>query len=96
MLSRKTDVPKVRQKMNMVFQSFNLFAHLSVLENLTLAPIRLRGVGRRVAEDKARDLLRLVGLGEKAERFPGRTVRRPEAARRDRSLSGYGTGDHPL
>jgi polar amino acid transport system ATP-binding protein len=69
-LARKADVPKVRQKMNMVFQSFNLFAHLSVLENLTLAPIRLRGVDRRVAGEKARDLLRLVGLAEKAESFP--------------------------
>ena len=69
-LAHKTDVPKVRQKMNMVFQSFNLFAHLSVLENLTLAPIRLRGIDRRVAGEKARDLLRLVGLAEKAESFP--------------------------
>ena len=69
-LARKANVPKVRQKMNMVFQSFNLFAHLSVLENLTLAPIRLRGMDRRVAGEKARDLLRLVGLAEKAERFP--------------------------
>ena len=68
--TRKTDVPKVRQKMNMVFQSFNLFAHLSVLENLTLAPIRLRGMDRRAAGEKARDLLRLVGLAEKAESFP--------------------------
>jgi len=67
---RKADVAKVRQKMNMVFQSFNLFAHLSVLENLTLAPIRLRGLDPRVASEKARDLLRLVGLAEKAENFP--------------------------
>ena len=69
-LARRADVPRVRQKMNMVFQSFNLFAHLSVLENLTLAPIRLRGMNGRAAADKARDLLRLVGLAEKAERFP--------------------------
>jgi len=69
-LGRKADVPKLRQKMNMVFQSFNLFAHLSVLENLTLAPIRLRGMDARAAGDKARDLLRLVGLAEKADSFP--------------------------
>jgi polar amino acid transport system ATP-binding protein len=69
-LARKSDVPRVRQKMNMVFQSFNLFAHLSVLDNLTLAPRRLRGVSRGAAEEKGRDLLRLVGLAEKAERFP--------------------------
>jgi polar amino acid transport system ATP-binding protein len=56
--------------MNMVFQAFNLFAHLTVLENLTIAPIRLRGVAQGVADEKARELLRLVGLAEKAESFP--------------------------
>jgi polar amino acid transport system ATP-binding protein len=69
-LAPAANVPKLRQRMNMVFQSFNLFAHLSVLENLTLAPIRLRGLDRRVAGEKARDLLRLVGLAEKADSFP--------------------------
>ena len=69
-LARHANVAGVRQKMNMVFQSFNLFAHLSVLDNLTLAPIRLRGVERRAADEKARDLLRLVGLATMAERFP--------------------------
>jgi len=69
-LQRKADVPKVRQKMNMVFQSFNLFAHLSVLENLTLAPRKLRKMDRAKATEKARDLLRLVGLAEKADNFP--------------------------
>jgi polar amino acid transport system ATP-binding protein len=69
-LARKADVPKVRQKMNMVFQSFNLFAHLSVLENLTLAPIRLRGMDRQAAGEKGLELLRLVGLAEKAQQFP--------------------------
>jgi polar amino acid transport system ATP-binding protein len=69
-LDRKSDVPKIRQKMNMVFQSFNLFSHLSVLENLTLGPVRLRGMNRRDAEQKSLDLLRLVGLAEKADSFP--------------------------
>jgi polar amino acid transport system ATP-binding protein len=69
-LARQADVPKVRQKMNMVFQSFNLFAHLSVVDNLTLAPIRLRGMDRRAAREKAVDLLHLVGLAQKAESFP--------------------------
>ena len=69
-LDRKADVPRLRQKMNMVFQSFNLFAHLSVLDNLTIGPIRLRGTGRREAEAKALELLRLVGLAEKAASFP--------------------------
>ena len=69
-LDRKADVPGMRQKMNMVFQSFNLFAHLSVLENLTIAPIKLRGMPRQEAESKSLELLRLVGLGERAADFP--------------------------
>ncbi|MFN7923034.1 MAG: ATP-binding cassette domain-containing protein [Bryobacteraceae bacterium] len=69
-LDRHTDVSAMRQKMNMVFQSFNLFAHLSVLDNLTLAPVKLRGLAREAAEQKAMDLLRMVGLGEKASSFP--------------------------
>ncbi len=70
-LDRDADVAKVRQKMNMVFQSFNLFAHLTALENLTLAPIKLKGMDRQAAEAKCMDLLRLVGLAEKADRYPG-------------------------
>jgi polar amino acid transport system ATP-binding protein len=69
-LDLKTDVPRVRQKMNMVFQSFNLFAHLSVLDNLTLAPMKLKGLNRTAADTKARDLLKLVGLAGKADAFP--------------------------
>jgi polar amino acid transport system ATP-binding protein len=69
-LDPRADVPKLRQRMNMVFQSFNLFSHLSVLENLTLGPIKLKGTSRAAAEARARDLLRLVGLGEKADHLP--------------------------
>jgi polar amino acid transport system ATP-binding protein len=69
-LDRKTDVAKIRQKMNMVFQSFNLFSHLSVLDNLTIAPVKLRGLSRAEAESKAMELLRLVGLAEKWRHFP--------------------------
>jgi polar amino acid transport system ATP-binding protein len=69
-LDRKTDVAKIRQKMNMVFQSFNLFSHLSVLENLTLAPLRLKGLAVEEAETRARELLKLVGLAEKADSYP--------------------------
>lgn len=69
-LDKKTDVAKVRQKMNMVFQSFNLFSHLSVLENLTLAPIKLKGLSKAEAEEKSMGLLRLVGLAEKADNYP--------------------------
>ena len=69
-LDSKTDVPKIRQKMNMVFQSFNLFAHLSVLNNLTIAPIKLLGKSKQEAEQKAMNILILVGLAEKAHNYP--------------------------
>ncbi|MFZ2196131.1 MAG: amino acid ABC transporter ATP-binding protein [Thermodesulfovibrionales bacterium] len=69
-LERNADVPKVRQKMNMVFQSFNLFSHLTALENLTLGQRKLRGMGRSDAEKKALEFLRMVGLAEKADSLP--------------------------
>jgi len=69
-LGKNADVPKVRRKMNMVFQSFNLFSHLTALENLTLGQIKLLGMGRPEAETKAMELLRMVGLGEKAGSLP--------------------------
>jgi polar amino acid transport system ATP-binding protein len=69
-LDAKADVPKIRRKMNMVFQSFNLFSHLSVLDNLTVGPIKLRGMSRPDAELKSLELLRLVGLAEKADSYP--------------------------
>jgi len=69
-LDRKTDVARIRQKMNMVFQSFNLFNHLSVIENLSLGPIRLKGLRTEEAERKAMALLKLVGLAEKADSYP--------------------------
>jgi len=53
-----------------VFQSFNLFSHLSVLDNLTLGPIKLRRIGREQAESKSMELLKLVGLAEKAHAYP--------------------------
>lgn len=70
LLDPATDVPRLRRKMGMVFQSFNLFDHLSVLDNLTLAPMKLLGTPRPAAEAKARELLKLVGLAEKAGSFP--------------------------
>jgi polar amino acid transport system ATP-binding protein len=69
-LGADVDVPKIRQRMNMVFQGFNLFSHLTCLENLTLGPLRLLGKSPQEAEAKARDLLRVVGLGEKADHLP--------------------------
>lgn len=70
LLAKTTNVPKIRQKMSMVFQAFNLYAHLSVLENLTLGPVKLLGKSKADAESKALALLKLVGLAEKADSFP--------------------------
>ncbi len=69
-LARGVDVPRIRRKMGMVFQSFNLFPHLTALGNLTLAPTKLLGRSVTEAERKGLDLLRMVGLGEKADAFP--------------------------
>ncbi len=69
-MAKKADVPKVRQKMNMVFQSFNLFAHLTALENLTIGQIKLLGMSKKDAEEKSLGLLKLVGLAEKAYSYP--------------------------
>jgi polar amino acid transport system ATP-binding protein len=68
-LNKETDVPKIRQKMGMVFQSFNLFSHLTVMQNLTIGQIKLLGRTKEEAEKKAMGLLKMVGLAEKAESF---------------------------
>ena len=64
------DISSVRKKVGMVFQSFNLFGHLTVVENVMKPPIDLLGLGRQAAYDKAMDLLRSVGLEEKAMKYP--------------------------
>ena len=69
-LQKGTDEPKLRRKMGMVFQSFNLFAHLTVLDNLTLGPMKLLGKSRQEAEAKAIELLKSVGVAEKQHQFP--------------------------
>jgi polar amino acid transport system ATP-binding protein len=70
LLSKKTNVPKVRQKMGMVFQSFNLFNHLSIMENLCIGPMKLLGKSRKEAETRGLELLAMVGLAEKANAMP--------------------------
>lgn len=64
------DIDKVREKLGMVFQSFNLFPHMTVMDNLTLAPIKVKGMSKEAAEAKAKDLLKTVGLEDKALAYP--------------------------
>ncbi|MBO5094346.1 MAG: amino acid ABC transporter ATP-binding protein [Lachnospiraceae bacterium] len=67
---KKTDINKYRQKIGMVFQHFNLFPHKTILENLTLAPIKLLKKSKEEAEAEARALLKRVGLEEKENAYP--------------------------
>lgn len=69
---KKCDINKVRQKMGMVFQSFNLFPHLTVLRNITFAPMKLLGVSKAEAEERADALLARIGLLDKRLEYPAR------------------------
>ena len=67
---KHTDINKVRENIGMVFQHFNLFNHLTVIKNMTLAPVHLKLLSKEEAKDKAFKLLERVGLADKAEAFP--------------------------
>lgn len=67
---KKNDIFKMREKMGMVFQQFNLFPNMTVLENITLSPIKTKGLSTSEAEQKAYELLEKVGLLEKANAYP--------------------------
>lgn len=67
---KKNDINKLRQKMGMVFQQFNLFPHMTVLENITLAPLKLKNISKQEADEIAMKLLKRVGLADKASSYP--------------------------
>ena len=67
---KKNDIFKMREKMGMVFQQFNLFPNMTVLDNITLSPIQTKGVSKEEAQAKAYDLLDKVGLRDKADAYP--------------------------
>ena len=69
-MAPSTDINKLRQKMGMVFQHFNLFPHLTILKNMTLGPMKLRGVSKIEAEKRAKILLGRVGLQDRADAYP--------------------------
>ncbi|MFC3209630.1 MULTISPECIES: amino acid ABC transporter ATP-binding protein [Planomicrobium] len=67
----KNNINKIRQDVGMVFQQFNLFPHKTVMQNIVLAPMKLKGMDKATAEKKANELLDKVGLREKAQAYPG-------------------------
>ena len=69
-MAPSTDINKFRQKMGMVFQHFNLFPHLTILRNMTIAPMKLNGLSKEEAEKKALSLLERVGLADRAKAYP--------------------------
>ena len=68
----KIDIQSIRKDIGMVFQHFNLFPHMTVMENMTYAPIKVNKMSKTDAEAKAMELLKLVGLTEKAQTYPGK------------------------
>jgi putative glutamine transport system ATP-binding protein len=66
----RVDVNRLRQQVGMVFQSFNLFPHMTALDNIALAPMKVQGLSRDAAHHKARELLQRVGIPEKADAYP--------------------------
>ncbi len=68
--SKECDINKLRQKMGMVFQHFNLFPHLTVIQNITLAPLKLKLQTKEQAEENAVRLLNIIGLADKANEYP--------------------------
>jgi amino acid ABC transporter ATP-binding protein, PAAT family (TC 3.A.1.3.-) len=92
-LDPKCDINAIRAEVGMVFQSFNLFPHKTVLDNLTMAQMTVRGRSKSEAEAKAMALLEKVGIAEKFAAKPT-SFRRTAAARGHRKIPGHGPEDH--
>jgi polar amino acid transport system ATP-binding protein len=71
-VEHKKDINKLRQKVGMVFQQFNLFPHMTATENIMLAPVRVKGMSQEEAREKAIELLRKVGLPDKDDEYPSK------------------------
>ena len=96
LLMSERDVAAARARIGMVFQSYNLFPHMSVLQNIVAAPVRVRGIEHRQAEARAHELLamgRVVGQGG---RIPDPAFRRAATARGNRPCAGDGPQDHAV
>jgi len=72
LMEHRKDINRLRQRVGMVFQQFNLFPHMTVMENITLGPIKLKGMSKEQARAKAMELLRKVGLPDKDDEYPSR------------------------
>lgn len=87
---KSVNIDRHRQKMGMVFQHFNIFPHMSVIDNITLAPVLLGKMSKDEAVAKAESLLSRVGLSDKRDNKPSRLSGGPEAAPRHRARAGDG------
>ena len=92
----KLDIDALRQKMGMVFQHFNLFPHMTILENMVLAPMKVRGMSREEAEKKARALLDRVGLADRADAYPIQLSGGQKTACSDRACARNGAGGYAV
>ena len=87
---------QLRSEIGMVFQQFNLFAHKTVMQNVTLAPMEVKGLSKADARDRGQKLLERVGISEKADAYPGGPLGRPAAAGGDRPRARDGAQAHAL
>ena len=90
----KVNINKAREHLGMVFQDFNLFAHLKAVDNVAIGLTKVLGVKKQEARKRAQVELERVGLGDKLDLYPGQ--RRPEAAGGHRPGAGHGPGGHAL